>query len=195
MASGGASGGTTLDPPSPGAAAPGRAEAPPLLALTVLAHPDLDRIGDRVFLGELARGREARLSRQEPRLTAPAAPGPGEPLADPFLSRRPLRLEPLPGGGVRLRRDGSPIRIAVGGVVVEESRELSAAELDDGRVLELCERIALLLQRRPVPAAAPDPGGLLLGESAEIEEARRAVARAAPLDLPVLIRGETGTGK
>ena len=79
-----------------------RESLPPLPALTVLSHPDLARIGDRVFLGELVRGREASLSRQEPRFTAPRAAS-GEPLADPFLSRRPLRFTPLAGGGVALR--------------------------------------------------------------------------------------------
>jgi hypothetical protein len=70
-----ASDGTTLDQPGADGprAAGDRDGLPPLLALTVLGHPDLSRIGDRVFLGELARGREALLSRREPRFTAPRA--------------------------------------------------------------------------------------------------------------------------
>jgi two-component system nitrogen regulation response regulator GlnG len=188
-------GGTTLDfttTVSPEARE--RESLPPLPALTVLSHPDLARIGDRVFLGELVRGREALLSRQEPRLTAPRAVS-GEPLADPFLSRRPVRFEPLPDGGVVLRRDDSPIQVIADGVPVEADRSFSAAALAEGVVLELNERIVLLLHRRPPPAPeVAEPGGLL-GESAEIEEARQAIARAAPLAVPVSIRGATGTGK
>ena len=171
-----------------------RESLPPIPALTILSHPDLSRIGDRVFLGELVRGRDALLSRQEPRFTAPRAAS-GEPLADPFLSRRPLRFEPLPDGGVALRRDGSPVQVIADGVPVEVDRSFSAAALTEGVVLELNERIVLLLHRRPAPDPAPPASGGLLGESAEIEEVRQAIARAAPLHVPVSIRGATGTGK
>jgi two-component system, NtrC family, nitrogen regulation response regulator GlnG len=188
-------GGTTLDRTSAALPeTPERESRPPLPALTVLSHPDLSRIGDRVFLGELARGRELLLSRQEPRFAAPRA-GSGEPLADPFLSRRPIRFAALPDGGVVLRRDGSPIQVVADGVPIEDERSFTAASLAEGVVLELAERIVLLLHRRPPPEPASPPPGALLGESAEIEEVRRAVSRAAPLAVPVAIRGETGTGK
>jgi two-component system, NtrC family, nitrogen regulation response regulator GlnG len=191
-------GGTTLDSAKSGSPEPPERESlPPLPALTVLSHPDLSRIGDRVFLGELVRGRELLLSRQEPRFAAPRAVS-GEPLADPFLSRRPLRFAPHPDGGVALRRDGSPIQVVADGVPVESDRAFPAAALSEGVVLELSERIVLLLHLRPPasPASpAPPEAGGLLGESAEIEEVRRAIAQAAPLTVPVSIRGETGTGK
>jgi two-component system nitrogen regulation response regulator GlnG len=189
-------GGTTLDLPT-GAAPRGERETgarQALPALTVLGHADLSRVGDRAFLSELVRGKDALLSRQEPRFTAPRAFR-GEPLADSFLSRRPLRFSPLPGGGVRLQRDGSPTRLAVDGAPVEESLDVPAAALDDGVVLDLAGRVVLLLHRRPAPLAeAGDPFGLV-GESAEIEAVREAIARVAPLSVPVLVRGETGTGK
>jgi two-component system nitrogen regulation response regulator GlnG len=192
--------GTTLDQPGGPRGAGGLEDLPPLPALTVLGHPDLSRVGDRAFLGELARGREALLSRQEPRFAAPRAAA-GEPLGVPFLSRRPLRIEPLPApgdAGVRLLRNGSPTRVVANGAAVEESRGFSAAELDDGVVIELAEQVALLLHRRPVPGPpspiASSPHGLL-GESAGIEAVHQAISRAAPLAMPVLVRGETGTGK
>jgi two-component system nitrogen regulation response regulator GlnG len=189
-------GGTTLDLPT-GRAPRGEREVgarQALPVLTVLGHADLSRVGDRAFLGELVRGKEALLSRQEPRFTAPGAFR-GEPLADVFLSRKPLRFSPLPGGGVRVQKDGSPTRLAVDGVAAEESVDVPAAALDDGVVLDLAGRVVLLLHRRPAPA--PDPGDRfgLVGESAEIEAVREAIARVAPLPVPVLVRGETGTGK
>jgi two-component system nitrogen regulation response regulator GlnG len=191
-----ASDGTTLDQAgADGArAAADRDGLSPLPALTVLGHPDLARVGDRVFLGELARGREAMLSRKEPRFTAPRATA-GEPLGVPFLSRRPLRLGPLADGGVRLLCDGSPTRVVADGVTVEERCDFSAAALEDGVVLELSEHVVLLLHRRPAPAAEAPGQAELLGESAEMEALRQAISRAAPLAVPVLLRGETGTGK
>jgi hypothetical protein len=57
--------GSTLE----GASQPegGRRDTPPSLpALTLLVHPDLSRTGDRVFLSDLARGRQVLLSRDKP---------------------------------------------------------------------------------------------------------------------------------
>jgi len=192
-----ASSGTTLDGSAAGG--PGQGgdrESPPLLpVLTIASHPDLSRIGDRAFLGELARGREALLSREEPRFAAPRV-AVGEPLGDPFLSRRPFHLHHLPDGGVRLRREGSPTHLAVDGTLVEEEHTVPAAALDHGVVLEVAGRIALLLHRRPAPLAGPPPPpGGLIGESPSAEAVREAIAKVAALAVPVLVRGETGTGK
>lgn len=177
----------------------GRSRGPAALpALTVLGHPDLSRIGDRAFLGELARRRPALLSRQQPRFSAPGALH-GKPLDDPFLSRSPWRIEPRDGGAVRICRNGSRTRLAVDGVPVEDSIPLGRKALEAGAVLELSGRVVLLLQSRPLPGPGFRGGsgdGLgLVGESAEIEAVREAVARVAPLATTVLIRGESGTGK
>src|SRR5215207_8890178 len=94
----------------------GRRDTPPpsMPALTLLGHPDLSRTGDRVFLSDLARGRDVLLSRDKPSFSAPGDLT-GKPLADPFLSRSPLRLEPLADGAVRLHLDGSRTRVTVDG--------------------------------------------------------------------------------
>ncbi len=165
-----------------------------LPALTVLTHPVLSRIGERAFLADLARGREVSLSRNEPRFSAPDSRA-GASLGDLFLSRQPLKLRPLPSGGVRLSRADSPIHTVIDGCELAESRDLSSGELDDGAVLELAGRVALLLHRRPPPLPGPPDGFGLIGASAGIETVRQAIARVAPLSIPALIRGETGTGK
>ncbi len=184
-----------------------RAEAvatePALLpALTILCHPDLRRIGDVVLLGELASGREVSLARHQPRFTAagaasaalPRAASGGAPLDDPFLSRRPLRLEPLPEGGIRFHRSGSRTHLAVGGVTVEDCLEVTGNALDEGVVVELARRIVLLLHcRTPLRPAAEHYG--LVGDSSGLERVRSAVGRVADLEVSVLLCGETGTGK
>jgi DNA-binding NtrC family response regulator len=190
-------GGPTLDratEQAPPADKGRRQAASDLVALTVLGHPNLARLGDRAFLADLSRGREALLSREQPRFAVPGALT-GEPLGDPFLSRQPLRFVPLGDGSVQLDASGSRTRLAVEGEPVADGRIVSAAELEEGAVLLLSERIVLLLQRRPAPLSGPAERFGLIGESAEVEALRRAIARVAPLSTAVLLRGETGTGK
>ena len=69
------------------------AHNPTIPGLTILGHPDPQRIGERVPLFALATGREVLLSRVEPQFAIPGG-GPSLPLADPHLSRRPLRESP-----------------------------------------------------------------------------------------------------
>jgi DNA-binding NtrC family response regulator len=62
---------------------------------------------------------------------------------------------------------------------------------------QLIERVAAALGNRseqPAPLQ-PGPESMIIGSHPSIVEVYKAVARVAPLPLPVLIRGETGTGK
>ncbi len=163
--------------------------------LTVLYHPDLGRIGERVPLPALASGRSEELSRSAPAF-GPVAGGRLRPLADPYLSRRPFVLRPNgEPGGVTMERGDSPTPLAADGEPVAQRVELSAEAVRRGVVLLLGGRIVLLLSLLdPVDSSeAPDCG--LVGESAEMLRLRRELIRYAPLSLPVLLRGETGTGK
>jgi len=164
--------------------------------LTILYHPELGRIGERAVLPELAAGRSVLLSRSSPDFLG--ADGISRPLADLHLSRSPLRLSPGgEAGGVRLLVGESRTRVVTETGPVQTACELSAAAIQRGVVLELAERIVLLLHEAvevPVHAAAPPLAGLI-GENEGIQRLRHEIWRVADLDLPVLIRGETGTGK
>jgi two-component system nitrogen regulation response regulator GlnG len=196
--------------------------------LTVLWHPDVERVGERVLLAGLAAGMEERLSRYEPRFLAPDAAGAAapQPLADPFLSRLPILLIPqAKTGALSIVCDATRTPVMAGGVQVRGEVAVSASALERGVVLLLASRVALLLHRldpAPMPAGAADPprqpcqqstsppigpGGApdlcgaggptcgLVGHSAAMLELRRELARLAQLDVAVLLRGETGTGK
>jgi two-component system nitrogen regulation response regulator GlnG len=153
----------------------------------------MDRAGERAALLELASGREEKLSRLEPAFEQPGKPC-RRPLADPHLSRRALALLPEAGGGVRLSCRDSPTPVLADGELVRTEHIFSAPEIERGVVLLLAERVALLLHRfRPVSAAPPNYG--LIGESEALVELRRQICQVAALDVPVLLRGETGTGK
>ncbi|HKI00465.1 MAG TPA: sigma 54-interacting transcriptional regulator [Thermoanaerobaculia bacterium] len=162
--------------------------------LTILGHPQIQRVGERAALLDLSSGREALLSRVEPGFAPPGEPA-FQPLAVPYLSRRPWLLQSTAGGGVRLLRGDSPISLAANGEPVDSEASFSAAEVDRGVVLLLAGYVVLLLHRfRPVfPGSLPRYG--LVGLSDSLLDLCRQVARVADLNVPVLLRGESGTGK
>jgi len=170
------------------------AGSPLVPGLTILHHPDSGRIGERVALVCLTSGREESLSRGEPAFSQPGR-SLLRPLADPYLSRHPLRLLPGSSGGVRLLCAGSRIAVVADGEPVEDGLEIPPARLERGVVLLLANRVVLLLSRIDPLTVAGTPGSGLVGESAPLFALRREIQRVAGLDVPVLLRGETGTGK
>ena len=165
--------------------------------LTILYHPDVRRIGECVSLPGLMSGREVLLSRGEPAFCQPGSsllrPFP---LADPHLSRRPIRLVPGPDpGGVRMICSESSAAVIVNGEAVAGERDLTAAEIDQGAVLLLASQRVVVLLSRIAPAAPCPPRFGLVGDSAAMVFLRQEIDRVAGLSIPVLLRGETGTGK
>lgn len=168
--------------------------------LTIAHHPRLERVGDRAMLLPLTRpSAEVEVSRLTPEFTAPRAKQ-GLPLASAFLSRKPVVLR---ADGGRLVVDASALgeaALKVDGVAVR-SVELTRAQLEAGVVLELGGQIVLLLHLAMVDdeqfaagQAVADKLGLV-GESDAVRAVREAIVRAAKQTGPVLVRGETGTGK
>ncbi|HMB54341.1 MAG TPA: sigma 54-interacting transcriptional regulator [Thermoanaerobaculia bacterium] len=163
-------------------------------ALTILGHPDPSRVGERRALPSLQGGGVCRLSRLELDFASPQG-GLARPLADPYLSRSPIVLAGLGGGAIRLVVEGSRTPVGVDGEAVADRVELSATEVADGVVIELSRRVVLLLHQLQADTT-PDPRRFgLVGDSDAIEHVRREIARVADLEVPVLVRGETGTGK
>jgi two-component system nitrogen regulation response regulator GlnG len=193
--------GFTVEQPAwPGAAAAGerrrqaRARIP---ALTILYHPDLRRVGERVLLGELLEGRTAHLSRLEPRFEDPGRTDyhDSRPLGDRRLSRSPILLSRTGDGGLQLLLGETRTRVLADGVPVQESLTFAGSDVERGIVLELADRVVLLLHTFPAhPLQSPERFGLV-GESEAILRLRAEIRRVADLDVPVLLRGETGTGK
>ena len=163
-------------------------ESPLVPGLTVLFHPDAERIGERAPLFGLLDGRPHDLSRAEPSFSQ-------GPLGDAFLSRRPIRIAPgSEPGSIRLVRGESGTRLSVDGELIQDEVEIPAARLERGAVLLLAKRVVLLLSRLD-PASGDAPRYGLVGESPAMVRLRQEVRRVSDLDVPVLLRGETGTGK
>ncbi|NVJ09655.1 sigma-54-dependent Fis family transcriptional regulator [Myxococcus sp. AM001] len=165
-------------------------------ALTLVSHPVTARVGERLRLDALVTGREVALSRNAPDFTRPGSVL-GQPLNDPFISRKPLTLAPgATPGSVRLTCTDGGERVVIAGSALEGTWELSEPELVQGVPLELGGRVVLLLHLLDAADDAPTLDTLgMVGESTGVRRLRRHIERVADLDVPVLIRGETGTGK
>ena len=166
--------------------------------LTLLAHPDSDRVGERIVLPSLALGREVPLSRLQPSFQLPGAcaESSGSPLGERFVSRRPIHLRlDEETGELTIDPSDSSTPVEVDDRALTEPRSFSAVEIERGVVLLLGRRIALLLGLASFPRGTDPSRFGLVGESDAVLELRREVERLAPLDVPTLLRGESGTGK
>ena len=163
-------------------------------ALTVLWHTDVARIGDISILEELRSDRRVSVSRLAPLFVSPRGTE-RQPLQDKHLSRTPA-FEIVRGArdALEIRPGAADVPTLVHGAALTRTVTLAPAELDQGVIITIADRFVLCLHRATLPfSRGPDLD--LVGDSDAIEDVRRAIKRVADLDVPVLIRGETGTGK
>src|ERR1051325_9163775 len=111
--------------------------------LTVISHPDIQRVGERLVLDALLTGREVLLSRMAPEFMRPGG-APGAPLADRGLSRKPLRFVSAGEGRLRLLVEEGGTQV-VAGEPIQGGRDFGPEALSAGVPLELAERVVLLL--------------------------------------------------
>jgi two-component system nitrogen regulation response regulator GlnG len=166
----------------------------PVPALTLISHPMPQRAGEQLLLAELARGESVAVSRISPDFVRPGG-SQGMPLADLFLSRKPLVFQPAPHGGVRLRLEEGGMRVLVGEEPLTGIREFGAGELARGIPLVLSERIVLLLHMTLAADPQQEEAFGMVGHSTGARRVREDIAQVADLKVPVLIRGDTGSGK
>jgi two-component system nitrogen regulation response regulator GlnG len=174
----------TLDPPSPSAVAlPAHG-----LSVTVALHADLARVGDRAALIDTS----SLVSRADPVFADTRGRGTG-PLADPHVSRAPLRVTTR-GDDVEL--DASAIRggVDVEGASVTGTRVLRHDEVRRGVVIGLGGSVVLVLRRTRTTRLARDEHGLV-GVSDATDTIRAGIEAAALHGDPVLLLGASGTGK
>lgn len=167
-----------------------------LPALTVAAHPDPDRVGEIAVLVELDARGAADLGRLAPEFAPPGSPWRRRPLADRSVSRRPLALVAGAAAGLEIERRRHPGEVLVDGRLLTGRLAVPAAQMERGVALELAGRVVLVLHRVPLDHGdgSRESHGLI-GASAGLERVRAAIERVAGLDMPVLLRGDSGTGK
>ncbi|WP_102794923.1 sigma 54-interacting transcriptional regulator [Bowmanella denitrificans] len=165
-----------------------RCRAKQRFTLTIVFHPDLNRIGQQCR----PETNSIEISRLFPLFGF--AGEPLQPLSDPFVSRAPVLLSKQ-GDSWRLERKQSPIQLSDASHQLIERRDFTAQQLHQGVPVILAGRIVLLLHLSlDVSADSPDPMGLI-GVSDNLVDVRNTISKVAPLHSPVLIRGESGTGK
>ncbi|RZT04561.1 two-component system, NtrC family, nitrogen regulation response regulator GlnG [Duganella sp. CF402] len=162
-----------------------RSSGPLPLGLTVLWHPDWQRVGSQCY-GPAAPG-IWELHRYAPLFGA-------APLEHRSVSRDPLLLERHADQRVTVTPSGGRMPVEVNGEPLVVPRTLNAEELGAGVVLRLGAGVLLCLHWMhglPQPNRMPE----LVGVSAGIAGVRSLIEQVAPTSLPVLVLGETGTGK
>lgn len=161
--------------------------------LGVVWHPDFSRIGDIAFLntGENA---VSELSRALP-LFKNINNGTECPLADQRISRKAVMVKYLGRSGFLITPPQSKMLVMVNGRLISEPTTVMLSDLGSDVILTLANSVILsIFMGSATPSNAPLKAGLL-GVSAQIQQTWQVIERAGPTDLPVLIKGETGTGK
>jgi len=156
--------------------------------LVLAYHPTLARIGETIPLG---RG-TTEISRLAPSLCAEDGRDAG-PLDDPFVSRRPIAVRRLDGGAFEIENPG--VDVVVGGTAVPAGRihRVAADDVGRGVAIVLGGRVVLWLTTDHDRRGAGELGWF--GCSAAVHALRAQVRDAARSRGPILVRGETGSGK
>ncbi|MCA9691512.1 MAG: sigma-54-dependent Fis family transcriptional regulator [Myxococcales bacterium] len=156
------------------------------LTLTILVHPDARRLGQQCALE--GRGRFA-VSRNDARFAHPG--GRAEPLADRHMSRRPIWIT-TDATITTIRSEAG--KVLLGGAPLQgPGASVDADALARGVILDPSRNISLLI-RRAARATVTDEMGMV-GPSPELRALRSRLRRLADSELPVLVRGPTGSGK
>ncbi|MFW5877238.1 MAG: sigma 54-interacting transcriptional regulator [Myxococcota bacterium] len=111
-------------------------------------------------------------------------------LSDPTVSRYHAEVRITPRGA-HVRDLGSSNGVAAGGVLASDLVAPPGTRVRLGRTWLLLDSAGSSARRADTPA--PLPG--LVGESDAMQDVVGLVRQLAPSDIPVLIQGETGTGK
>jgi two-component system nitrogen regulation response regulator GlnG len=164
---------------------PGR----PLLALTIVWHPDPARIGEQ-FVGDPGT---LDVNRYAPLFYRPGQAG--LPLGHGTISRDPVRIvRERDGDSVVVHLPATRMPVELNGRAATGQVRFDAADVARGQVLTLGRAVVLCLHwMECLPKHNPVPG--LVGVGAAAIALRDQIRMVAPTDIPVLLLGETGTGK
>jgi len=165
----------------------------PKVGLSVVFHPNTDRIGEWVPLFSLGSKQEVRLSRIEPDFIGVNREN-KQPLANAVLSRQPISICSPSEQCVRIDVRQTNTEVIVNGTRLTREHDFRIEEIESGMVVELSKRVVLLLHFMFSHEPEDDDLGII-GHSGAMYLVRNEIRRVADLNVPVLLRGETGVGK
>lgn len=168
----------------------------PVLAITILWHPQRERIGEQMLGpaagGAIAVNRFAPLF--APLSTRPGAGHDGTPLGERSITREPVHIRFVAEGGIQIDHVRGKMGLELNGRPSNGTDQFTAGELDRGIVIGLGSQVFVCLHlMRSLPRAANVPGLIGVGDGAI--KMREAIAQVAGTSMPVLLLGETGSGK
>lgn len=170
-------------------------DAKPVPTLTILYHPDSERIGEFSVLPQLLRGQAVDIARNTLDFFQYRG-SVGRSLNDPYLSRKPLFIEPADGRYIlKNSTGGSSVRVA-GINATDATYSFETASLTRGVCLVIAERVVLLLHVSQAGFGKGESAGYsLIGGCDAIKSVRQSIEQCSQLEADVLIVGESGTGK
>ncbi len=147
-------------------------------------------VGARAVAGGLLAGRPVEVSRAEPDFAL--LDGAGGPLRDAHLSRDPVVLA-IDRAGLRVDCRKTTTAVRVDGEAVTTAVWVDVDRLERGVAIELAGRIVLLIHDAEARISTTHPE--LLGTSDAMQDLLEDVRRAGQHSAPVLVQGESGSGK
>ncbi len=167
-----------------------RQEGQAMLGLTIVWHPDPDRVGQQF----VAAGGDAALllNRYLPLFHEPGQTGHG--LGHGSISREPIRIGRDGQDAIEISPPNSRMVLELNGNDLLVTTRLSREQIEAGVILGLGRTVLLCLHwMRCLPRNNPAGGWLGVGNAAI--KTRELIRQVAPTDAPVLLLGETGSGK
>lgn len=159
--------------------------------LTIVYHPDPARIGAQ-FRWPTRPGIEVAISRLKPEFVS-ADGSPSRPLEATCVSRSPLWLKNTEQG-VLLHASDWRSTYTINGRPGDSDESIPARFIRRGTLLGLGSAVCFLLHPsngESRPGHYPE----LIGVSDETEQVRQQLDRLCRVDLPILLTGESGSGK
>lgn len=161
------------------------------IALRIIAHPDVQRVGEFAPLFDEGSDGSVEISRNVPEFRTIEGRTSG-PLASPRITRSPLSIE-LQHGKLKFSH-AAATRVEVNGEPLAGERVLDADALRLGVVILFGKYLAFVLSYLELIEVAPS-APFMIGDSSAMRTLRQEIQRIAEIDVPVLLRGETGVGK
>lgn len=162
------------------------------LLLAVLWHPDRDMIGRSAAFPEDEDG-PLEINRFAPAFQSPDNTS-AAPLSDFHISRSPVRINRLSASEFQIAPADSRMTVHVNGNRIKSSVSAQLNEHNGVIFVTLANYVILGICRLPMVQVAGKHNSLL-GISQDINQCRKLINRFAATDLPVMLMGETGTGK